>query len=159
MSKSKRKAHNPLKRYQIQAEGALRGTALAMALSVDDAHIHSFSLKTAKRFSLSDTAINALNACAFKWSFLLYVWSVESNGKRRIKVEFTKMASRYNHLALVEFLREAHLALVESEKAKGNIVREAGWVAVPVTKLDDEALQKAMEVIAAEHHKFNKTGD
>ncbi len=149
---SKRKKHNPVKRYQIQAEAALRDTALAMALSVDDAHINTYNLKTAKPFSLSQTARHALNECHFRWAFLLYAWSQEQNGKRRIKVEFSKLASNYKHSDLVVFLRENHLALVQSEKQKGNIVREAGWVAVPVSKMDEENLQKAMEVIMAKHH-------
>jgi hypothetical protein len=145
---SKRKAHNPVKRYEVQARAALSDVALVMVLGVDDNHVTPYRLKTASKIPVSMTVAKALTDCCFKFAVLLVVWSVENNGKQRTVTHYERMASPYRHLALIDHLNEQHQALIGQEKERGNNVIGAGWVIVPVpTMTNDELEEKMMRVI------------
>lgn len=145
---SKRKKHNPIKRYETQAAAAVSGVALAMVLSVDNKHVNGYKLSTGDKIAITPSVARAVSDCRFKWAILLVVWSEESNGKMRTVTQYERMAAMYQHTALIDHLNAEHQAMIASERERGNEPIDAGWVAAPVPKLDDEELQiKMMGVI------------
>lgn len=130
---SKRKQHNPVKRYITQTLIAVKDLALVMRLSKDD-KVDLVSCKSqAPVRQISQTLAKALGDTAFKWSVLLVVWAKESNGKDKIVTELVKTAP-YRHEALTGYLRDLHQQMIDNCKAQ---VVDAGWCAMPNGWTDD----------------------
>lgn len=130
---SKRKQHNPVKRYITQTLIAVKDLALVMRLSKDD-KVDLVSCKSQKPVKqISQTLAKALGDTTFRWSVLLVVWAKESNGKDKIVTELVKTAP-YRHEALTDYLRDLHQQMIDNCKAT---VVDAGWCAMPNGWTDD----------------------
>ena len=145
-----RKKHNPLKRYQVQAEAAVSGLCFGILPKAERAEVIAYRLDTGRMQKVGPTVARALSECRFKFAILLTVDSVESNGKERTVTHYERLASAYRHDQLIDHLNDTHNSLLDEEKRRGNEVVGAGWMTCPVTKLPDDELEKLMlEILQA----------
>lgn len=139
-----RKKHNPLKRYQSQAEAAVSGLCFGILPKAEIAEVIAYRLDTGKMRKVGSTVARALSECRFKFAILLTVESVESNGKERTVTHYERLASAYRHDQLIDHLNDAHNRLLDEEKRRGNEVIGAGWMTCPVPKLPDDEIEILM---------------
>ena len=135
----KRKPHNPLKRFQRQAEAALSGLCFGMKPGDESGFVIAYRLKDGAEMKVGATIAKALGDCCFKFAFVLVVVSKESNAKIRTVSHFERLSSAYRHSALVDHLNEQHDLILEAEAAKNEII-SAGWLACPIPHGDDDLL-------------------
>ncbi len=141
---SKRKPHNPLKRFQRQAEAALSGLCFGMKPGDESGFVIAYRLKDGKSVRVGLGTAKLLNECEFKYVFLLVVNSKEKNGKDRCATQFERLKVRYLHSDLIDHLNAQIDAILDAEKAKGNEIVSAGWLAMPVPHSDDDLLFEQM---------------
>lgn len=139
-----RKKHNPLKRYQVQAEAAVSGLCFGILPKAERAEVIAYRLDTGKMQKVGPTVARALAECRFKFAILLTAESVESNGKERTVTHYERLAAAYRHDSLIDHLNAQHDALIDSERKRGNEVIGAGWITCPVPKLPDDELESLM---------------
>ena len=145
-----RKKHNPLKRYQVQAEAAVSGLCFGILPKAERAEVIAYRLDTGKMQKVGPSVARALAECRFKFAILLTVESVENNGKGRTVTHYERLASAYRHDQLIDHLNAAHDAMLDDEKRRGNEVVGAGWLTVPVPKLPDDEIESLMlEILQA----------
>lgn len=123
---SKRKQHNPLKRYQTQAEAAVSGLCFGITPGAEKQEVIAYRLITGKEQNVGPTVARALADCRFKFAILLTVESVESNGKTRTVTHYERLAAAYQHSDLIDHLNAEHDALINAELERGNNVVGAG---------------------------------
>lgn len=146
-----RKKNNPVKRYEAQARCAVNGLCFGMKPGDTSGLVDCWKLSTGKLYKVGQSVAWALSECHFKFAFVLIVVSKESNGKERVVVEFDRMAAPYKHSDLIDYLNARHDAIMDNEKARGNEIVGAGWMACPVPKLDDDDLiQKMVDILTGE---------
>lgn len=104
----------------------------------------AYRLKDGAEAKVGPTVAKALGDCCFKFAFVLVVVSEEKNGKERLVSHFERLSSAYRHSALVDHLNAEHDAIMDAEKAKGNEIVSAGWLAMPVPHGDDDLLFEQM---------------
>ncbi len=136
----KRKPHNPLKRFQRQAEAALSGLCFGMKPGDESGFVIAYRLKDGAEVKVGSSIAKALGDCCFKFAVVLVVVSKESNAKIRTVSHFERLSSAYRHSALVDHLNVEHDAMLGAERAKGNEIVSAGWLAMPVPHGDDDLL-------------------
>ena len=139
-----RKKHNPLKRYQVQAEAAVSGLCFGILPRAERAEVIAYRRDTGNVQKVGPTVAKCLSECRFKFAILLTVESVESNGKERTVTHYERLASAYRHDQLIDHLNAAHDELLDEEKRRGNEVIGAGWITCPVPKLPDDELESLM---------------
>ena len=139
-----RKKHNPLKRYQVQAEAAVSGLCFGILPKAERTEVIAYRLDTGKMQKVGPTVARALSECRFKFAILLTVESVESNGKERTVAHYERLASAYRHDQLIDHLNDAHNSLLGEEKRRGNEIVGAGWMTCPIPKLPDDELERLM---------------
>ena len=145
-----RKKHNPLKRYQVQAEAAVSGLCFGIKPGENRKEVIAYRIDTGKIQRVGSTVAKALSDCRFKFAILLTVESVENNGKERTVTHYERLASAYRHDSLIDHLNSQHDALIDSERKRGNEVYAAGWMTCPVPKLPDDELERLMlEILQA----------
>jgi len=140
---SKRKPHNPIKRYQRQSEAAVSGLVFGMKPGDDSGLVMAYRLKDGKPAAVGPSVAKALGDCCFKFAFVLVVVSKESNGKIRTVTHFERLKSAYRHSDLINHLNVQHDAMLEAERAKNEII-SAGWLCCPVPHNDDDLLFQQM---------------
>lgn len=141
---SKRKPHNPLKRFQRQAEAALSGLCFGMKPGDESGFVIAYRLKDGAEVKVGSSIAKALGDCCFKFAFVLVVVSKEKNSKERLVSHFERLSSAYRHSALVDHLNAEHDAMLDAEKAKGNEIVSAGWLACPAPHGDGDLLFEQM---------------
>ncbi|MDP5205485.1 hypothetical protein ORI99_00270 [Alishewanella sp. SMS9] len=139
-----RKKHNPLKRYQVQAEAAVSGLCFGILPKAERAEVIAYRLDTGKMQKVGQTVARALSECRFKFAILLTVESIEGNGKERTVTHYERLAAAYRHDQLIDHLNDSHNSLLDEEKRRGNEVIGAGWMTCPVPKLPDDELERLM---------------
>lgn len=144
---SKRKPHNPQKRYQRQCEAALKGLCFGMKPDDASGYVIAYRLKDGTEPAVGPNIAKALDDCCFKYAFTLIVKSRESNGKIRTVYSFERLSSAYRHNDLVGHLHDLHDGMLEAEKSKGNEIISCGWMACPVPHSDDDLLFDQMAKI------------
>ena len=145
-----RKKHNPLKRYQVQAEAAVSGLCFGIKPDADRKEVVAYRIDTGKIQRVGPTVAKALSDCRFKFAILLTVESVEGNGKERTVTHYERLAAAYRHDQLIDHLNDAHNELLDEEKRRGNEVVGAGWMTCPVPKLPDDEIERLMlEILQA----------
>lgn len=145
-----RKKNNPVKRYEAQARCAVNGLCFGMKPGDTSGKVDCWRLSTGKITPVGPTVAKALGDCHFKFAFLLVVISKEANGKQRIVTDYNRMAASYKHSDLVHYLNAEHDAIIDKEIERGNDIISAGWLAVPVPKMDDDLLIQAMKSVLLE---------
>lgn len=141
---SKRKPHNPLKRFQRQAEAALSGLCFGMKPGDESGFVIAYRLKDGAEVKVGPTVAKALGDCCFKYAFLLTASAVESNGKVKTKTDYQRMKSPYRHSDLIEHLNESHDLIIAQATTGGNKLQSAGWLACPVANQPDDVLERLM---------------
>lgn len=141
---SKRKPHNPLKRYQRQSELALSGLCFGMKPDEQSGHVIAYRVKDGKEQAVGPNIAKALDTCCFKFAFLLTASAVESNGKVKTKTDYQRLKSPYRHSDLIEHLNESHDLIIAQATAGGSKLQSTGWLACPVPNLPDDVLERLM---------------
>lgn len=141
---SKRKPHNPLKRYQTQADAAVSGLCFGILPGADRVEVIAYRMATGKQQKVGHTVARALSECRFKFAILLSVESIESNGKSRTVTHYERLASAYKHSDLIDHLNIERSTLIDAETERGNKVVGAGWMTCPVPKLPDDEIERLM---------------
>lgn len=139
-----RKKHNMAKRLQTMAQATLKDVAIVMSLSATEGKYIAFNTKGGHVFIPGRATARTIAGCTFKWSYLLVVWSTESNGKERMITEFQRMAAPYRQETIMPYLNEVHTKLIHQEQDRGNAVFDAGYVAMPVADPDDDKAYSIM---------------
>lgn len=139
-----RKKHNMAKRLQTMAQATLKDVAIVMSLSATEGKYIAFNTKVGHVFIPGKATARTIAGCTFKWSYLLVVWSTESNGKDRMITEFQRMAAPYRQETLMPYLNKVHADLIHQEQDRGNAVYDVGYVAMPVADQDDDKAYSIM---------------
>ncbi|WNO60406.1 hypothetical protein [Rheinheimera sp. MMS21-TC3] len=124
------------KRLQTMAQATLKDVAIVMSLSATEGKCIAYNTHKGHVFIPGKATDRTIAGCTFKWSYLLVVWSTESNGKERMITEFHRMASPYRQETIIPYLNEVHTKLIHQDQDKGNAVFDAGYVAMPVADPD-----------------------
>lgn len=133
-----RKKHNMAKRLQTMAQATLKDVAIVMSLSATEGKYIAYNTHKGHVFIPGKATARTIAGCTFKWSYLLVVWSTESNGKERMITEFQRMAAPYRQETLMPYLNKVHADLIHQEQDRGNAVYDVGYVAMPVADPDDD---------------------
>lgn len=143
----RRKKHNPVKRYETQARLAVTGLCFGVKPYQPTDDVDCFDLKTGIKVPVGPSIAWALSECHFNFAFLLLVVSAESNGKYRFITDYDRVAAKYKHSTLVDYLNSNHDAIIDEEKRRGNKIVGVGWLACPVPKYDDDYIIERMRSI------------
>lgn len=142
-----RKKHNPIKRLIRQSHIAVSDLCLSMTINEADEGVQLRKYKTGATVTIGQSVAQALDKTAFKWYVLLLVYRREKNGKTGIVSQPLPMLAPYKHSQLTGFLHDKHEQMIIEQRALGNDVLNAGWIALPVppANVDDAALVALMD--------------
>ena len=128
---SKRKAHNPAKRYALLARQLFKNTGMAFVAG-EDKLCHAFNLKTGKRETFNEVSAMALDAASFKWYVEMSVICRDQQGKEYSNNYSEVLGEYYNHKdpALMAYLDKMHQQALK--KANPLHVITVAWIRVPV---------------------------
>ena len=147
---SKRKAHNPAKRYALLARQLFKNCGMAFVAG-DDKKCHAFNLKTGKRETFNDVMAMALDAASFKWYVEMSVICRDQQNNEYIVHHSEVLGEYYNHkdTALADYLTKMHNEALK--QCNSLHVITVAWVRVPVFRdyIDLEVLDTIYRELGA----------
>ena len=103
-------------------------TNVAVLVEPDKTEVELWNLADGQPIRLGQRAAYAMATCPFKWLIVLAVYTVESNGKRKLITQALPLAHRWRHHQLGEVIKEQHVALLrQCDRVVGT-----AWAASPV---------------------------
>ena len=130
MSKRTKK-YNPNKSADAYARLLIKDLVLVCLQRPEEAKaVSGYSLRTGGRRTITKAIQERIQNGDFLFTICNVVWSEEANGKLRTVSELVQSPYPCNHMEILDNLETRHQLMVSNEKAKGNVVYNAGWAAV-----------------------------
>lgn len=126
-----RKKYNPTKGLNLELQALTKNIVLTSRLDVSEGRVRVWDKFLKKPFKPTPSQYNLLHKNQFKWSLILVVWALESNGKERKVAQLVKSPCYAYHDELTNSLNNFHQDMLAKEKSKGNQLLNAGWIAIP----------------------------